>query len=90
MIQTKLIFLPQTLLQGDSGGPLTYKSGNQHVQIGVLSGTPCFECSFARVAWYASISYHRQWIEEKMISPKYCGAGPDADAKKNGEDDVAG
>ena len=80
LIYTNLIFLPQTLLQADSGGPLTYKSGNQHVLVGELRGG-LLECENTKdTSFYPSISYHRQWIEEKMRSPKYCGSGPDADA----------
>ena len=81
LIYTNLIFLPQTLLQADSGGPLTYKRRNQHVLVGELKFGMLNECESTKDAsFYQSISYHRQWIEEKMRSPKFCGSGPDADA----------
>ena len=65
--------------QGDSGGPLTYVSGDQHVLIGDVSfGDGCAKAG--RYGVYGRISFFRSWIESKMISPSFCGAGPDADA----------
>ena len=65
--------------QGDSGGPLTYKSGDQHVLIGDVSfGDGCAQAG--RYGVYGRISFFRSWIESKMTSPTFCGAGPDADA----------
>ena len=64
--------------QGDSGGPLTYKEGSQHVLIGDVSfGDGCANAGSYGV--YGRISYYRNWIESKMVSPKYCGTGPDVD-----------
>ena len=65
--------------QGDSGGPLTYKSGDQHVLIGDVSfGDGCAQAG--KYGVYGRISFFRSWIESKMTSPSFCGAGPDADA----------
>ena len=65
--------------QRDSGGPLTYVSGEQHVLIGDVSfGDGCAKAG--KYGVYGRISFFRSWIESKMISPSFCGAGPDADA----------
>ena len=65
---------------GDSGGPLTYESSGQHVLIGAVSfgDVPCGLKD--KPAFYVRISSFRTWIEDKMVSPEYCGDGPDADS----------
>merc|ERR1711884_994472 len=66
---------------GDSGGPLTYKSGDQHVLIGDVSwGNYCTNYTV-----YGGISFFRSWIESKMTSPSFCGAGPDAEPEESEE-----
>ena len=70
------------MIKGDSGGPLTYKSGDQHVLIGDGSWGMGWDegCGDeGKYGVYGRISFFREWIEEKMSSPTYCGSGPDAD-----------
>ena len=86
---TKIFFIKSTP-QGDNGGPLTYKSGSQHVLIGVASwgwgcggymgGDNVYEGLYGV---FGRISYYREWIERKMTSPSYCASGPDADEEYN-------
>ena len=62
---------------GDSGGPLTYKTRGQHILIGAVSWG--VECGLEnKYGVYSSISYYRDWIEEKMVRPVYCGGSPNA------------
>ena len=62
---------------GDSGGPLSYKTRGQHILIGAVSWG--VECGLEnKYGVYSSISYYRDWIEEKMVRPVYCGGSPNA------------
>lgn len=51
--------------QGDSGGPLFARSGDNFVQVGIVSwGEGCAKPN--RPGVYSSVSYFAKWIESKM------------------------
>ncbi|RZF43066.1 hypothetical protein LSTR_LSTR001244 [Laodelphax striatellus] len=55
--------------QGDSGGPLVIKSGNEYVQIGIVSfGTR--DCERREPSVYTRVNYFLPWIQAKMSSVK--------------------
>jgi len=56
--------------QGDSGGPIVVVSGNQHIQVGVVSwGSGCADANYPGV--YARVSSSMDWI--KFVTCKCWG-----------------
>ena len=63
-ISTLIIFF-----QGDSGGPLTYRLGDQHILIGVVSRGTLLEAGWTcgvKTSVFCRVAHVRDWIDSKM------------------------
>ena len=72
-------------MKGDSGGPLTFQQNGQHVLIGDTSRAA--GCATVHpllgedITFFGRVSFFRDWIEDKMSKPTFCGGTADAAAK---------
>ena len=78
------------ILQGDSGGPLTYKQGNQHVLIGVLTSAtgkgftpgnaymPPQEKECGDKTGFCVVSAVRDWVDTILGDAIICKHGVNA------------
>ena len=81
------------MVKGDSGGPITYKQGNQHILIGVITsatgqgetygkpnsfGSHAIKNKCGGKTGFAKVSGVRDWIDQILSGATICDNGVNA------------
>ena len=60
-------------VQGDSGGPVTYKQGDQHLLVGVMSQVdPGLTDICGKGSYFCRVAHVRDWIATELSGATYC------------------